>query len=286
MAVNIQALPLPPERALRPSRFGPMWVVWLLLLLAFVVMFIFIRNPVHMVAGAGGAVLLTLAIFVVQIKRWETAHLVSVSLMNSGELPQARLGFTIAAGRAWGLQRTWSVYHLGIAELRVGNVDRALSLFGACETGRTLKRVRALYAASAAYIAACFALKGNVETATHWLEAVQQRRGHEQVPQAVVAEVTVLAMQGHFEAVTNVLEQRSNDNRAALGPLVRALALLKAYAQERQGKAPAEALAAAKPMSPGEFDFFGAHWPDFAAFLQRHGLSAGASVAASSSQPA
>lgn len=285
MAVNIQALPLPPERALRPSRFGPMWVVWVLLLVAFVVMFIFIRNPVYMVAGAGGAVLVTLAIFVVQIKRWETAHLVSVSLMNSGELPQARLGFTIAAGRAWGLQRTWSVYHLGMAELRAGNVDRALALFGACESGRTLKRVRALYAASAAYIAACFALKGNIETAAHWLEAVQQRRGHEQVPQAVVAEVMVLAMQGHFEAVTNMLEQRSNENRAAMGPLARLLGLLKAYALERQGKPGQDALATSQPLSRGEFDFVGAHWPDFAAFLQRHGLSAGAVVAASS-QPA
>lgn len=273
MAVNIQALPLPSERSLRPSRFGPMWVVWVLLLLVFVLMFIFVSNPVRVVMGAGTAVLLTLAIFVVQIKRWETAHLASVSLMNSGELGAARLGFKLAAGRSWGLQRTWSVYHLGIAELRAGNVDRALALFGACESGRTMKRVKGLYGASAAHIAFCFALKGDVQMATQWLETVQQRRGHEQVPQAILAEVMVLAMQGHFEAVANMLEPRAADNRSVLGPLSRLLNVLRAYAQDRLGHSPQAALVAAQPFTTGDFDFAGAHWPDFAAFLARHGLT-------------
>ncbi|MBX7114038.1 MAG: hypothetical protein K1X64_06835 [Myxococcaceae bacterium] len=273
MAVNIQALPLPRERALRPSRFGPMWVVWVLLLLVFVLMFIFVSNPVRVVMGAGAAVLVTLALFVVQIKRWETAHLASVSLMNSGELGAARLGFKLAAGRSWGLQRTWSVYHLGIVELRAGNVARALELFGACERGRTMKRVKGLYGASAAHIAFCFALKGDVQMASQWLETVQQRRGHEPVPQAILAEVMVLAMQGHFEAVANMLEPRAADNRSVLGPLSRLLNVLRAYAQDRLGNSPQAALTAAQPYAAGDFDFAGAHWPDFAAFLARQGLT-------------
>jgi len=177
------------------------------------------------------------------------------------------------------------VFHRGVAFLRAGKPDRALSLFASVlDAGSFANPKRSLhvyYPSLLGGIAAAYAMKGDTETAERW-----QGMAHDHVTQAragllLPLDVYLGIRAGRNEIVVRDAEAMWADASGCLtGSQMQALRLICAFGLScvnYNGIYDDKIrwfLDGARPCRPGQFDYLGLKWPELRAFLEANDFSA------------
>ncbi|WP_164018048.1 hypothetical protein [Pyxidicoccus trucidator] len=285
-------LPLPKERHLRPFASSPLKKVagWVIL----VVLFVFFYNlfsqgnealrerltPGFYIPLAAVTFLGLFGFFFLRLRRWSTLYNRGISFYGAGNEREAAGCFEEAARRSTnGVQRSVSVAMLGQCILALGEPGRALELFGTTERARNLKwGIPAAHRWMPNLIATCGAVLGDTASARAWLEEGRKRLGDTPPMYALLPEVVILCREGHYPVAVKTVDARWAEADASGGRDVRRLKLLKAFALDAQdasahAAAIQDALAAAQPVRPGDFEALTAQWPELRTFMERRGLS-------------
>jgi hypothetical protein len=170
-------------------------------------------------------------------------------------------------------------FNLGLALLRMGDLDRALDAFAGAER----RRAKALRPAIAGLIALCNALAANLDAAEGWIVEARQRALSACSTSRVhfAAEAIVLLRRGNAPAAAKLFDETWGElERCTAADLVRAFRVVRAFAAEQVGGATAaqapDLLAGARPFRGGEYGWIGARWPDMARYLAANGFEAAA----------
>jgi tetratricopeptide (TPR) repeat protein len=284
-------LPLPRERHLRPGRPVLRQVaLWTLLALVFLAAYQWLAVPRGAAVSprsalsrglvAGGAIALFCAFFLfffLRAQAWLRAYNRGVSFVAAGEEVQALAHFEAAARRGAGSQRALALFYLGLCRLNLGEVDRALELFGAAHRSGALSRIAFAHEALPNLVATCYGLRNEPALARPWLQEGQRRAGARPPAMALLAEALLLCREGQPGAALQLMDARWTEAEAAGGRYTRRVRLLRAFALDAldpAANAPAvfEALAAVKPVRAGDFEPLAASWPELETFVERAGL--------------
>jgi len=206
--------------------------------------------------------------------------------LEAADLAAAEQALLAAAQRSprW-RRRDTLVEWLWWVRLRRGDPEGALEAAPARTRLTNVRRDPARFASAGEQLALAFALTGELAAARSWLQA-GALSGHEPSPLVHLA----LALRGTepaFDPSAWLQEQWPRVELSCDARTGRELRLLLAFAAERDGRGDLESwLAAARPSRPGEYDCWGARWPELRAFLERRGFTgAVASTDGSPAQP-
>lgn len=177
------------------------------------------------------------------------------------------------------------VLYRGLAFLRAGKPDRALTLFAAVLDGGSFEKPRhsfhIYYPVLLTAIALAHAVKGDTETAERW-----QGLAHDQVTPARAGLLLPLDLYlgiraGRYEIVVKDAEAIWADAAGCLpGSQIQALRVLCAFGlscANRNGTYDDRIrcfLDGARPCRPGQLDYLALKWPELRAFLEANDLSA------------
>lgn len=176
------------------------------------------------------------------------------------------------------------VYNRGVAYLRAGQSDRALSLFAAVlDCGvfeKSNSSLHAFYSVLLTQVAAASALQGETETAERW-----QGLAHDHVTAAragflLPVDVILGIRTGRNEVVVRDAEADWATTGCLPGREVQSLRILCAFGLSQKNhngihdERIRKFLDGAWPCSPGQFDYLAVNWPELRAFLEHSELSA------------
>jgi tetratricopeptide (TPR) repeat protein len=178
-------------------------------------------------------------------------------------------------------------YHLATAHTQRGELDVAEDLLTRVERWAKLAYGTEARLLAAIGLAQVYGLRGDVDAARRWLDEAKRR--HRRAGNAVLfrplvtwTEVVVLVREErHHDALGLIDSARVELDSTIACAQMRELWLVEAFAVWRmsdpRGAATPEALVRrALPAAPGEHAALVARWPDLRAFLETHGIPAGA----------
>lgn len=272
---------MPPERRYRPSRavdgsvvgtfffvfgtvFALLWLSASILPVFLLVTAYFARTFVQRASHAQA------------VQQNQTA----VNLLNAGRIDEAaamfdRLTHTERNTPAHAVY----VFNRAVAFMLQGRPRRAYSLFNAVlrshafHFGFSHMYLPLLYVE----IATCLALMGEVGEARRHRDEAAKLLQEQEFGRLVFLDALLLVRQGHFAAASELASTRWREAESLLRvPTLKALRLIHAYAlmQMRQ-RSTAQfnaLLGGVRPANPRDFDWIGAEWGEFRAFLSENGL--------------
>lgn len=207
----------------------------------------------------------------------------AVALLNAGDVAKAESTFEhlIRKSRANPGYNALFVYNRGVAFLRRGEFDRAISLFHAVLDSGWLNSSRMPFRPLLfSGLATAHALRGDLHAAQHWLHQAHATVSHAKRGALLLADAIVAVRTGRPRDALAMMDAGWAQAEGVLSAIqVRTLRLLRAFAMEQLPPAPGldeeiqRQLLAVRPFPPGAYDYVGASWPEFAHFLRRHGLT-------------
>lgn len=205
----------------------------------------------------------------------------AVALLNRGEIVPAThmLEDLTRRSRNAPVYHGLFVYNRGVAMLRAGQPDRALSLFtNVLEAGWLNSRRTAFRGMIASGIAAAWAQLGELPAAHAWLAEAHAQIGDAKRGMLLPTDVIVALRSGRPEQALDMLDAGWNAAEGVLTAyqmrtvhLLRAFALSQLPPTAERGVELERALAAATPRRPDDFAGLASHWPEMAAFLRGRG---------------
>lgn len=201
----------------------------------------------------------------------------AVNLLNAGQIDDAaRIFDALTKSERKTAAHPVYVFNRAVAYTLQGRPRRAYSLFNAIDRSGAFTVGFASSFLPLLYIelGTCLALLGRLEAARHYRKLVAERLRVEEVGRVVFLDALILIRSSDAAGANDYIRRHW---RAAEGmlrvPTMKALRLLQAYALAQLGHERTSEFHAlvegVKPCRAGEFDWVGAEWPEFAAFLQR-----------------
>ncbi|MFT5992430.1 MAG: tetratricopeptide (TPR) repeat protein [Bradymonadia bacterium] len=207
----------------------------------------------------------------------------AVALLNSGDVHRAAGIFEqlIASSRGVPAYHALFVYNRGVAFLRAGEFDRALSLFTAALSSGWLDNERMPFRPMIfSGMATAHALRGDIGAAQAWIRDAHAIISDAKRGALLPADVIAALRSGRPGDAIAMMDSGWASAEGVLSPVqLRALKLLRAFALEF---GPANDVRDAEiqrlidsvhPHPAGAFQYVGAAWPEFQAFLRRAGLT-------------
>lgn len=204
-----------------------------------------------------------------------------VAMLNSGDLVAAGNVFDALASQAANvpIAHALFVFNRGVTYMREGRTDRAIELISRAHDSKWLEN-KALGVAPliASGLGTCYAIKGELDAAERW-----QREAHAQVAPAkrgmlMVLDAVIECRRGRFaDAAGRIANDWSLGEGSLNAAQLRSLRLLRAFAMEQTGGDDAEIakiIEGARPFRSGEQDYLAVSWPEYRAFLVKHGFVA------------
>jgi hypothetical protein len=240
------------------------------------------------VAGGGVALFAAVALAVMataraNFRRFKPASEEGLSALARGELDRAARVYLPWTRRGVSAVRCVARHNLAAVRMRQGDVEDAIALLVDNESGPLES---GLGGPSAAQLALCLALAGEVERAAEWRVEADRRLGDTAAGRAsgALARAVVDCRSGQVETAARELARVWPDVEAHLRAAdVRPLLVVRAYATAAAGGPRAAGVAAAvlgeaRPRFSGEFDWLGSGWPEMRIFLAAGGLAGDRSV--------
>jgi len=205
----------------------------------------------------------------------------AVNLLNAGRVDEAAHIFEeLTRTEVNSSAHPVYVFNRGVAYMIQGRLKRAYSLFNAVRHSRHFTTGQAASYEPLLYVemATCLALLGWIDEAADHREAAAARLDRDEVARLAFVDAVIALRVRRPEQAVAVARSNWRSAEALLRvPSRKALRLIYAFALETtSGGASAEfrsLVEGVRPCRPGEFDWVGAEWPAFRAFLARHGLS-------------
>jgi hypothetical protein len=286
MIAGMAGAPLPRPDELRQARGGGEAVLGLaMFFLMSSIVLIVACTELNALKVAGGGLALFAAVALVTVvmarasfRRFKPASEEGLSALARGELDRAARIYTPWTRRGVSALRCVARHNLASVRLRQGDLAGAIALLIDNESGPL---ERGLGGPSAAQLALCLALAGELERAAEWCAEADARLGDRGAGRAVgaLARAVVDCRSGKVEAVVRELERIWPDveghlRAADVRPLVvvRAFALAVAEGPRAAGVS-AAILGDLRPRFSGEFDWLGGSWPEMRTFLAAGGLT-------------
>lgn len=208
----------------------------------------------------------------------------AVALLNAGDVARAEDTFErlVHKSRANPGYNALFVYNRGVAFLRRGQFDRAISLFHAVLDSGWLNSARMPFRPLLfSGLATAHALRGDLHTAQECLYDAHAVISDAKRGALLLADTIVALRTGRPHDALAMTDAGWTQAEGVLSAIqMRTLRLLRVFALEQLPPSPAvqedmrRHLDAVRPYPPGAYDYVGASWPEFAAFLRRHQLSA------------
>jgi hypothetical protein len=207
---------------------------------------------------------------VLDSRAYERGSVLSYRLLSAGHFDDAERVLTPLGGRRWYTKamRAFFLMHLAAAKLGQGRVAEALSLYRSSLEGRGLG-TRIIEEFAAPGIALAYALLGETENASLWLEAVKRQLAPNP-DQTIEAEMVIALRKGLPQVAEGLFEEAWPKIRgSAQGNILRAAQLLQAFALMRRGKEGElePLLSQLRPAGHDEFLALTSHWPELDAFV-------------------
>lgn len=212
----------------------------------------------------------------------------AVAWLNAGEVDRAEQVFEtlIEQSRSTPGYHALFVYNRGVAYLRRGYFDRAISLFHSVLESGWLNSDRMPFRPLLfAGLATAHALRGDIPSAEHWLREAHGAISDAKRGALLMADVILALRTGRARDALAMMDAGWAAAEGVLSPIqIRTLRLLKAFALEHTPPGPprdAEVqrlLAGIAPHPPGAFDYVATNWPEFGRFLAAHGIASRYSV--------
>lgn len=213
--------------------------------------------------------------FYLRFRSFAAANKRAVDLLAQGDAAAAGEAFRRLA-RGWLAPRAVARFNLGLALLRLGDVRGARDAFAALEGSRA----KGLLPTSAALVALCDAVLGDVDAADQWAAEARRRAASPSATTRVhlAAEAVVRLRRGDAAGAARLFDETWGEiERCTSADLVRALRIVRALAADAAGRTGAgELLAGARPFRPGEYAWIAAGWPEMRRYLAEHGFEAAA----------
>ena len=182
---------------------------------------------------------------------------------------------------------TTASYSLGYALTRAGDSAAAVGVLLGIER-RPSNRINGLRKFVAIELARAFAIGGDVDKASKWLDAARKRTGDVRSDASVEAvHGLVLCREGHFDEALAHYEQTARQLEASLTAeqmceawLLRGFAIASTTTPRESGTA--DAWMQLVRAAPGEIAWLTAHWPALATFATSQGFAAATARASAS----
>ncbi len=206
----------------------------------------------------------------------------AVATLNAGDVQGAAKLFDGLATEARGVPIVHAllVFNRGATAMRLGDIDRAIELTQrAVQSGWIADASLNLASLAGSNMGTCLAIKGDLDAAERW-----QREAHAAVAPSkrgslLVLDALIACRRGRYvEAIAQVERDWALAEGGLNAAQLRGVRLLRAFALEQTGGEAdeiASLIAGAKPFRTGEQDYLAGSWPEFRAFLVKHGFSAG-----------
>ena len=204
----------------------------------------------------------------------------AVNLLNAGRIDEAAAIFDqLTRSERKTPAHAVYVFNRAVAYLLQGRPRRAYSLFNAVLQSRAFHfgfsntYLPLLYAE----VATCLGLMGELEAARLHRDDAVKRLQEPERGRVVFLDALLLTRGGHYGAACELASTRFREAEALLRvPTCKALRLVHAYSLaqlgERRSSRFQTLIEGVRPARPGEFDWIGAEWPEFRAFLSDLGL--------------
>jgi hypothetical protein len=235
-------------------------------------------------AAFAGSIAATFALLfgklVYDFRRFNEKNSHWVAQLNLGEVDAAHDAFDDLAQKYRGHDRlhTMSVFNIAATEVRKGNLERAIQLYGTVERSRSFRSSSPQVFQMLPFVMGyALVLQGELDAAEQWLEEGEKRRKYEHLKMGEGIRAHLMARRHRYREAVEFL----NANWRAIegstqADQMRPIRLLKALCLQRTEPESEEIpvlLAGAKPFRPGEYDYLGTRWPEFQSFLGEKGFS-------------
>lgn len=270
-----------PDRGLRPKgRLGRTLVRWL----GLVALFLLVYNADSIPVVPPWAVIAAVTAIFVGVVGWgfrrgrafNRLNDEALSLLEGGDAAGAAQRFAALARKHRGA-RLWHVtalQNLGVAHLRRGAADEALSVFSAVEVHPDVSAVLRFIAACE--LAEVFAFKSDLDAAECWLAEARRRKKAGSHHQDLVVEAVIRCQRGAFAELADwsgeqvdTVEAPEGDNSVEMLKVLRAFALFRSGAEDAEIKL--RLLEGSRPKR-SELDHFVAGLAGFAEFVDKFHL--------------
>lgn len=173
-----------------------------------------------------------------------------------------------------------SSFNLGLAQLRLGDVDGALQLLHAVERSSGLRRAPVVHRTCPLWISICYGVRGEADAARRWLE-LADRTGRTAFSLELLARAILLCREGNFQRAASLLTERRDGippaDRHDVLPL---LDLVHAFARSKLDGAPRPELRSmvtgdgepGRTQPPASYRFLACSWESFRSFLEAYDL--------------
>jgi hypothetical protein len=283
---------LPPQR--RGSRFNLQTVVALCfgLFVLYAVGFNLIRAEIHgqgigLVAWVLGIALVTLIVatglFSWAIRRAIAMNGDGLQLLAQGNVGAARTLFeTMAQSRVRSV-RALARHNLASTLFAESKLELATAALIALHRSGDLARAPFLQSRSAAALAECYALAGNLDVAAQWLDEAERLKQRVDDPRSLAGQMRLIraviaCRRGQPDDAARSLEAEWHALEQGLtGATLRPLRLVRAFALSLAGSprddgAVARQLDPLRDGRPGSLRYLTVAWPELAAFMDLHRL--------------
>jgi hypothetical protein len=275
--------------------FVPTVLIWVLMVATFVGVYNLMTSnpsPWGTLAIVGSILALLFAMGSIGVLRTNRQLRRFASDINDGVAALGRGDLTLAHKLFWKWSERATVprasalarHNLAWTQMRQGELARAIATLTDNEARHEgpLKAI-SMHATSAADLALCHALAGQVAEAEAWLVKAEQRSSARSIPSVpamlAYARAVIDCRTGNCAEAARLLDERWAECEASLtGEVVRPLRVIRAFAHAAAGPRSAGVadaiLATAKPTAyPIEYEFLSATWPEMASFLAAQNLT-------------
>jgi tetratricopeptide (TPR) repeat protein len=228
------------------------------------------ENALPVYLWAAGLFLVAFVVDLLRIWRREREVGRGWELLEAGLPEQALHGLEVGVAQAGSPgQRARNQYGLALAWLRQGDYGRAL-VHGHEATQQEGKRSDGFlrHVEAPALLATLYALRGELETARAWVEAMQLPP-YNRMDHALLAQAVMLCRAGKYEEAVRRIQDTPQQHvpKVDLG----AVRVVHAFARERLGGHPMPlrpgCVLPVKPAREAEYAWLAREWPELATFL-------------------
>jgi hypothetical protein len=203
-----------------------------------------------------------------------------VAELNQGHTDEANAAFNTLAFKYRGHPQlhAMAVFNLAATEVRKGNLERAIQLYGSVAKGNAFKRTNPQMNQMLPFVLAhAYVLYGELDAAEVWLDEGEKRRKLAHLRFGDGVRAMLMARRHQYRAAVEQLNENWRAIESATqADQMRNIRLLKAMClaqSDPESEEIATLVAGAKPFKPGEYDYIGTRWPEFQAFLGERGFS-------------
>jgi tetratricopeptide (TPR) repeat protein len=261
--VPMPALPKAPHLQIRRSRIGTIGT-WACVVLAVMAV---VASP-QALPMAGVFLVCVLGLSNMSMQRpFAEAFNVETAKLLAGDVDGAAAGFDDIARRyRQPMARALTLFNLGLVELRRGNLEDALSLFGAVYASKRLKAQPLIGAQLPALMASVYARLGDVAGARAWLDKAKDRPPLGE-PARAYAEALLLVREGRHDDAEAAYERTWPLFLNGQAQQLAEARIFRAFAAASRGAPTTTLLAPLRPHTPGTWQHLAAGWPELQAFL-------------------